>query len=704
MITRKQALRWLQKASGGAIENFYDGQWEAIQALVRDRSRVLLVQRTGWGKSMVYFFATQLLRDQGAGPTLIISPLLSLMRDQLDAARRLGLVAETINASNHEKWDEVMRKALEDKVDLLLVSPERLANDDFLENCLLPIAERIAFFVVDEAHCISDWGHDFRPDYQRIDRILKKLPPNVAVLATTATANDRVVEDVLAQLGEGTILQRGPLARHSLALQNIFLPNRAERFAWLADTLPTLPGSGIIYTLTIRDANRVAAWLTERGISAEAYHSQLEGEAEESSSSNSRVDLETKLRNNEIKALVATTALGMGFDKPDLGFVIHFQTPQSVVHYYQQVGRAGRAIQSAFGILLGGAEDDEINQYFMEQAFPQEQDVIDILGALEDADDGLTVPALTHKVNLRKGQIEKVLKLLAAVDGAPIVRDGSRWIRTPNAFRRDGKRIQRLTQQRKAEWQQMQEYLSATSCLMAFLGRALDDPHVEPCGRCANCLCQSLVSLTVHPSTVQAAITFERRSEVPIRPRKTWERDAFPTHGWRGRISADRQNAEGRALALWGDIGWAQLVQKGKQEGHFHDDLVDACVEMVRRRWRPEPAPTWVTCIPSLRSHNLVPDFANRLAARLRLPFVAAVSKVSETQRQRVMMNTWQQAHNLDGAFAVHEEDVLPGAVLLVDDIVDSRWSMTIIGMLLREAGAGLVYPLALSLASPSSG
>ncbi|MDY7228572.1 RecQ family ATP-dependent DNA helicase [Hyalangium rubrum] len=704
MVTEKEALEWLRAASGGAADKFHEGQWDAIQALVQNRNRVLLVQRTGWGKSMVYFLTTRLLRNQGAGPTLIISPLLALMRNQLDAARRLGLKAETINTSNRDEWTEVKQRIRKNMVDLLLVSPERLSNDDFLQECLLPIAERIEFFVVDEAHCISDWGHDFRPDYQRINRILQKLPENVAVLATTATANDRVVEDVLGQLGPTTILQRGPLARPSLRLQNISLPDRASRLAWLANNLPQLPGSGIIYTLTVRDADRVADWLTQQGISAAAYHSRIDGNAEEENSPSLRTDLEAKLLNNDLKALVATSALGMGFDKPDLGFVIHFQSPQSVVHYYQQVGRAGRAIAVAFGVLLSGAEDDEINQHFISNAFPPEAQVHAILAALEEAETGLSVPELMREVNLRMGQLEKVLKLLAAADAAPIVRDGSRWVRTPNPYQVDRERILRLTEHRQEEWQQMQEYMDSKSCLMEFLEQALDDPNAQQCGRCATCLGQPVVPLGYHPSTVNAAIAFERRSEVFIKPRQRWQTGAFPKYNWRGNIPLDRQNEQGRALSLWGDMGWAKLVREDKEKGRFRDELVVACAEMVRDRWRPNPSPTWVTCVPSLRSPRLVPDFARRLAAKLGLPFIGAVSKVEETERQRLMMNAWQQAHNLDGAFAVTAGLVHPGPVLLIDDVVDSRWSMTVIGALLRQAEVKAVYPLALSLASASSG
>ena len=363
--------------------------------MVAHRGRVLVVQRTGWGKSMVYFIATSLLRAGGAGPTLIVSPLLALIRDQLRAAGGLGLRGETINSENRDEWDTVAARIHADAVDLLLISPERLANERFMAQCLRPVGSRIACLVVDEAHCISDWGHDFRPDYQRIARIIRALPANLAVIATTATANRRVVDDVKAQLGAGAMVQRGPLARDSLRLQTLRLADRSSRLAWLAEHLPALPGSGIIYTLTVRDAERVAEWLTGNGIAASAYHGRM-GRENAAPDTPMRPQLEQALRENRLKALVATSALSMGFDKPDLGFVVHFQAPQSVVHYYQQVGRAGRAIPEAFGILMSGQEDDAIHRFFMAQAFPPVQDVEAVLSALADAADGMTVRGLMH--------------------------------------------------------------------------------------------------------------------------------------------------------------------------------------------------------------------------------------------------------------------------------------------------------------------
>ena len=328
MITEPEARRLLNNVTNGAADDFMDGQWAAIDTIVNGRGRLLLIQRTGWGKSMVYFLSTRILRDAGAGPTLIVSPLLALMRNQQAAASRLGLSVESINTTNSDDWDKIIARIRMNAVDVVLVSPERLANAAFMETCLAPIIDRIAFFAVDEAHCISDWGHNFRPDYRRIHQVLRRLPEDAAVLATTATANSRVVTDVLAQLGPDTVLQRGPLARDSLQLQTLRLPDRAARLAWLAAALPQLPGSGIVYALTTRDAEGVTAWLRSRRIDAHAYHGQVDEVL-----TTGRQELEAKLVANQLKVLVATNALGMGFDKPDLGWVIHFQAPQSLIHY-----------------------------------------------------------------------------------------------------------------------------------------------------------------------------------------------------------------------------------------------------------------------------------------------------------------------------------------------------------------------------------
>lgn len=694
MATKADGLRHLRLAMANAEVEFREGQWEAIDHIVNQRGKVLCVQRTGWGKSMVYFVSAKLMRAEGAGVTLIISPLLALMRNQIDAAGRLGLRALTVNSTNPENWSQVRQQLLADDVDLLLISPERLANDEFVAGTLQPIAARIGLLVIDEAHCISDWGHDFRPDYRRIGQVLARLPANIAVLATTATANRRVEQDVVAQLGESVEVQRGPLIRESLALQNLRMPGSAERLAWLADRIPQLPGSGIVYALTTRDADRIAHWLRINGIDAHSYHAEKTDEE--------RQGLEGALLANSIKCLVATNALGMGYDKPDLTFVIHYQAPGNVVAYYQQVGRAGRAIPIAHGVLLSGEEEGQINEFFRDSAFPPEWQVNRILEALEAADEGLKVRQIERAVNLRQSQIEKVLKLLVVEPLSPIMRIEGSWHRTPNPYQLDHQRIAHLTAQREAEWAQMEQYLASERCLMQFLAEALDDQGAGACGRCAVCLGKPLLPLELQKNTYIEAQKFVRHSEMLLRLKKQWDIEALAKYraafGWsRQNIPMDLRGEEGRILSRWGEPVWGEMVAHGKSQGRFDDELVDATVNLIRNRWSAAAPITWVTCIPSNRHPKLVPDFAARLAVALGIPFHAVIQKTRETEPQKRMENRFHQCYNLDGAFMIRSATGTSGPVLLVDDVVDSAWTLTLAAALLRQAGTTAVYPFALA-------
>ncbi len=504
-----ELTRHLQTMLGPGA-TFREGQREAIEAVIEDGRRALVVQRTGWGKSLVYWIATRVRRDRGHGPTLIISPLLALMRNQIAMAGRLGLRAATINSGNIDEWDAVHDGLAANAIDVLLISPERLGNERFMTDVMPSIHGSIGLFVVDEAHCISDWGHDFRPDYRRISRIIRTLDARVPVLATTATANDRVVDDIAEQLGHGASTIRGPLARESLELDAIVLENQAARLAWLAAQLPRMPGSGIVYCLTVADTQRVATFLRGQGIDARPYNAEL--------STGEREALEDALVANELKALVATVALGMGFDKPDLGFVVHYQRPGSPIAYYQQVGRAGRAVEHAHGVVLSGREDDDIARYFLDTAFPPTANMHEILDALE-AVDSMTVPGLEKAVNLRKGRIAQALKLLE-IDGA-VARDRGRFRRTPNPWSQDEERIARVVEARRTELAQMQAYMRYEGCLMEFLVRQLDDPDPTRCGQCVNCTGKGLPR-DVDDDLARAAVSFLRRDLRTIEPRKMW--------------------------------------------------------------------------------------------------------------------------------------------------------------------------------------
>jgi ATP-dependent DNA helicase RecQ len=686
----RRALELLQEGSGSPTAKFRDGQEDAISHIVEGRGRLLVVQKTGWGKSFVYFIATKLLRESGAGPALLVSPLLALMRNQIAAAERMGVRAATINSDNQDEWAEIEKRVANNEVDILLVSPERLANERFREGVLSSVGGQISLLVVDEAHCISDWGHDFRPHYRLVERIVRALPANLRLLATTATANSRVLEDLHKVLGPELEVSVGELSRDSLTLQTIRMPNQTERLAWLADRLDELEGHGIIYTLTVRDAYQVADWLKSRGFAVEAYTGD---------SGDLRESLEHALLNNQVKALVATTALGMGYDKPDLAFVIHYQTPGSVVAYYQQVGRAGRALESAYGVLLSGAEEGDINDWFIGSAFPSVHEVSEVINALEDEKDGLSLYELLSRVNISMGRLQQTIQLLSLESPAPLVKQESKWQLTASKLSSEfWDRAERLTSLRREEQQQMQDYVDLPfGQHMAFLVNALD-------GDTSVVLAPKLPELetTARVETIMAAEEFLDRVNVPIAARKRWPMGGLPNSSLKGTIAAQHQANDGRALCHWGDAGWGSLVQDGKyRDGHFSDDLVEACVRMIKN-WNPNPTPTWVTAVPSLNHPALVPDFANRLASALGLPFHHVLAQTSERPEQKTMENSSFQAGNIHGSLAISTASVPPGPVLLVDDMVDSRWTMTITAWLLRSSGSGPVWPLA--LASAGSG
>jgi ATP-dependent DNA helicase RecQ len=673
------AAEHLRRLTGDPAAAFREHQLEAINDLVEDRARVLCVQRTGWGKSAVYFVATALLRERGAGPTLIVSPLLALMRNQLEAASRLGLRAHTVNSTNRDEWTHVQDLLAQDAVDLLLVSPERLNNPAFRERMLPLFASRAGLLVVDEAHCVSDWGHDFRPDYRRIADVLGALPAGVGVLGTTATANDRVVADVAEQLGGDLRLYRGALARTSLRLEVVELPHPAHRLAWLVEQLPRLDGSGIVYTLTKRDAETVATFLRAHGIAAEPYSGERASEE--------RIAVEERLLANDLKVVVATSALGMGYDKPDLGFVVHFQAPGSVVAYYQQVGRAGRGVEHADVVLLRGAEDKRIQDFFIEQAFPRREHVTAVLEQLEAAgDEGLTTRELAAGVNLGLGRLEAMLKVLD-VEGA-VGRTGSRWVWAgETGWRYEEERYRAVTELRRAEQRAMAAFGEDGRCLMRALQEELDDPAPSDCGRCSVCAGPRFAA-EADPALVRAAQAHLRSQPLSFEPKRM----APDAEGAMKKIPDAARVEDGRALARMGDAGWSSVVEVGLSAGRFDDELVDASADLVRA-WGVTIA--WVAHVPARRPGDPVGDFGSRLAARLGLPHADVVSRARDAAPQSEMRNAAQQVANVRGAFRVAPE-LPPGPCLLVDDRRFSGWTIAMVGGQLRGRGTPAVHPFVL--------
>ncbi|MGX6602926.1 DEAD/DEAH box helicase [Micromonosporaceae bacterium Da 78-11] len=684
-----------------------EDQWRAIEALTVDRRRVLCVQRTGWGKSAVYFVATALLRDgvtaQGdeppAGPTVIVSPLLALMRNQVDAAARAGIRARTINSANLDEWSEIEHEIRAGTVDVLLISPERLNNPDFRDNVLPGLAAGTGLLVVDEAHCVSDWGHDFRPDYRRLRTFLAGLPGRTPVLATTATANARVTEDVAEQLGDALVL-RGPLERDSLRLAVLDLPNPAHRLAWLADHLDRLPGSGIVYTLTVAAATETADFLRSRGFPVASYTGQVED-------ADRRV-AEQDLLDNKIKALVATSALGMGFDKPDLGFVVHLGAPPSPIAYYQQVGRAGRAVEHAEVVLLPGPEDAAIWRYFASLAFPPEDQVRSVLANLS-ADRPMSTQALEPLVDLRRARLELMLKVLD-VDGA-VRRARGGWLATGEPWTYDTARLRRVAEARTAEQRTMIEYAETAACRMEFLRRCLDDPEAKPCGRCDNCA-EPLFDAEVSPASLAAANAFLGRPGVEIAPKKMWPTGLSAVGiAVKGKIAAAEQIESGRAVGRLSDLGWGNrlrsLVSAESPDGPIPDELAAAVVEILKAwahgddAWSQRPA--GVVAVGSRRHPQLVHSLAEHIAKVGRLPLLGSLDSTHQGD-SGPRGNSAQRVRALHDAFTAPAEvaaelSTLGGPILLVDDLVDSGWTMALAGRALRRAGAQGVLPLALAVA-----
>lgn len=674
-------------------------QWRAIEALVVQRGRVLCVQRTGWGKSAVYFVATALLRARGAGPTLIVSPLLALMRNQIEAAAQAGIMARTINSANLEEWDQIAEEIRAGDVDVLLVSPERLNNPGFRGDVLPRLAGTTGLVVVDEAHCISDWGHDFRPDYRRLRTLLAGLPAGVPVLATTATANARVAADVAEQLGDALVL-RGALDRASLRLAVLSLPSPAHRLGWLANHLNELTGSGIIYTLTVAAAENTAAFLRSRGFPVAAYSGQTE-DAE-------RRTAEADLLNNRIKALVATSALGMGFDKPDLGFVVHLGAPPSPIAYYQQVGRAGRAVQAADVLLLPGAEDEAIWAYFVSLGFPSEDQVRAVLDVLAGAEAPMSTPALEAQVDLRRNRLEMMLKVLD-VDGV-VRRVSGGWVATGKHWWYDARRYQRIAGARRAEQRMMREYMSTDTCRMEFLRRCLDDPEAAPCGRCDTCAGPFLLD-TVSESDLASAQAHLSQVGVEITPRRQWP-TGLPAIGvaLSGRIPADEQPLSGRVLARLTDPGWGDqlrtMLGDGAPDGPPPEQVLAGVIRALTA-WAkgedPWPArPAGVVAIGSRSRPELVSGLAAHIASVGRLPFLGVLPPVAVgTGAGRA--NSARRVAALHDAFVVPEPLAqacrdLNGPVLLVDDLVESGWTMALAARALLRSGTRDVLPFALAV------
>ncbi|MGD6844670.1 RecQ family ATP-dependent DNA helicase [Bacillus infantis] len=673
----------------GASATFRDGQDLAIDSIL-NKKRVLVVQKTGWGKSLVYFLATKILRQRGEGVTLIISPLLALTRNQIDSTNKYGIVAECINGQINKTKEEranVVDRCNEGKCDVLFITPEQLQNEDFVN--LLSQLE-IGLFVVDEAHCISDWGHDFRPDYRRIHNLLQILPNNIAVLATTATANNRVIADIAKQLGECEVV-RGDLQRKSLHLHKIYLPTAEEKYAWIAKNLDYLEGSGIIYATTIKECERLAVWLRQNAITASAYHSGLDEEV--------KIDLENKLINNEIKVLVSTIALGMGYDKEDISFVIHYYTPKSVIEHYQQIGRAGRGIDQAVCVLLyGGEEENRINEYFIYNSFPKQEQINQVINFL-DRNDEVKKSSLEQEMNIKSSTLEQILKLLL-IEGIIGKDSRARYFRTLKPYVTQQNYYNSVIDKKVREYKELLNFQQTQECQMAYLTSALDDPDPRRCGICSTCLgdAWSLTNDVLTKDDIDRVSQFFKNNYILIEPRKK----SSVTNK-----KLDFIHKDGLALSYYHEqLG--QEARRGKYvDNNFSEVIVDASADKLRRYLRGKEVDIKelvIIPIPSNRRPKLVPEFAQRLANTLQCNYLNIFAKKSNEPEQKSLLNSRMQEQSIRDHLYIHKNiDINDKVILLVDDFVDSRWTFTVATDLLGEVFENItIIPFAIADTSSS--
>ncbi len=673
----------------GEGKNFRPGQFEAIEATLTNK-RTLVVQRTGWGKSMVYFVCTKLLREEGKGLTLIISPLLALMNNQIVAAEKAGLKCDVLNSTKlvEEKTD-IIEKMRNNKIDIVFTTPETLFTE--LVQTALPQI-KIGLFVVDEAHCISDWGHDFRLDYCRLKKVINKMPGSVPLLATTATANDRVIADLEEQLGGDVYVSRGPLMRNNLSIQVLKLANKTERYAWIYENVSKLKGSGIIYCLTRDDCDEIAEFLNNNGISARAYYSGKKVDDPDKPDPND--ETERLFMCNKIKVIVATVKLGMGYDKGDISFVIHFQTPPSIVAYYQQIGRAGRSIDRAYTFLMHGKEDADILAYFRETAFPSEYEAKSVYNYIKD-NSNVGLYKIIGSLNISKGRIENALKFL--VNEEFIYKSNGKYYLSTNAFHYNEEHYAEITKQRESEFAQMIELLNTNQCYNRFIVNVLDDKTEENCGLCANCLGYEAYPATVSNLAMKAAAEYLERQYYPIEPRLQWAETSFTK-----RVKINKPNEKGICISRYGHPIYGELVKQGKYETHsFSNELVEKSAQVLAP-FIVEHGITALTYVPSLRS-GIVCDFAERLAEKMGLPCLTLLKKTTAKQ-QKEMENSSFQCENAQISFTIAEGAVSPESILLVDDMVDSKWTLTVCGDILTKAGAEHVYPYVLASTSKKDG
>lgn len=664
------------KNSYGVNAQFREGQLKAIQNVLNGE-KILVVERTGWGKSLVYFLSTKLLRKKKSGITIVISPLLSLMENQMLSALKFGLKCEMLNSLTSYKRTEIFEQLKNNELDLIFTSPETLMKNE-IQNFLTYI--KINFLVVDEAHCISEWGHDFRLDYTKLKTLVKNIHSRIPILATTATANDRVIEDIKIQFGNDLKILKGSLSRESLHIQVLKNMNTAERLAWLLENLNKIPGTGIIYCLTRRECEFVSSFLKENGINSESYYSRKNPKDE--IINKKALELFTE---NKIKVIVATVKLGMGYDKEDISFVIHYNTPPNIISWYQQIGRAGRNISDAYIFLMSSFDDEARNKMFMMKSFPEKHETEEIMQCIRDSVFGITEKNIESKVNSNAAKIRKALDFLEH-DGFTFKHENKYFV-TSRAFKYNDEHYEKLRALRLDELQQVTDLIRTEECYTKFSVNCLDDFTARDCKKCSNCTGEDIIeNLSLSQESIKIAKDFMKSEIIIITPL-----EKLP-NGEEIKFKL----MSGICLSRYGAEGVGDIVKRVKYSwlSHYPDEIIEIAAEKLFPVTQEHEIKN-ITFIPSLRN-KLVDDFAERLALKMGLEFSDLLVK-TDSPPQKNMQNDYYQCENVKNSFSIRKDIEIPEKVILIDDIIDSGWTLNICGMKLMQSGCEKVFPFALA-------
>ena len=664
-MDRTAAERQLKAVFG--FDTFYDEQWATIERLLKGE-RILLIEKTGFGKSLCYQFPAIIF----GAVTVIFSPLLALMRDQVNKLNSFGIAAQCINSEQSaEQNTDILQQAIDGKLKILYIAPERQENDIWLEK----VREiKLSMVVVDEAHCISVWGHDFRPAFRRIISLVKLLPRDLPVLATTATATQRVEHDIMGQMGAGLHIIRGNLLRGNFLLYVIKVNSDEEKMAWLAEYSDKLEGTGILYTGTRSDAETWSRWLEFMGISSVSYHAGLDPA--------SRIEVEQGLMSNRWKIIVSTNALGMGIDKPDIRFVIHTQIPQSPLHYYQEIGRAGRDSKPAKIILLYGPDDTALPLSFIESAKPAISKYERVTESIKN--ELLSEKEIVKKVDIKLNQFRVIKADLLEQLIIREVKNGriKKYEYIFGAPSLNTQRFEELRTAKKADLKHMINYVDTPTSRMKYLCDFLGDVTDRDFTNCDN---TGLEKLTI-------LLTSEWKHKI-----NEFRENYFPELLVESRLSKNLVN--GVAASYYGVSTVGQAIHRCKYDGggDFPEYLLQLTIMAFRKRFGGEHFDLLVY-VPPTKSGSLVRNFAMKLSAALKIPVSHGLIKTRQTAEQKMFENSYSKKDNVSAAFSYENPAEVPGKhILLFDDIFDSGATLKEIGKLFSKLDAAIIAPLVIA-------